>query len=115
MSEIGVESIEKGRREDTRTGEWKDGRTDDVDGGKLAEAPEEDEVGGNPTPSRSVGNVRAPLPVPPSLFLPSPPQLTDSPSRRLIRESTGVLVETNLLFLRRTSLGDVTVRSVYLM
>lgn len=36
MSEIGVERIEESRREeDGRT----DGRTDDVDGGKLAEAP----------------------------------------------------------------------------
>jgi len=74
-----------------------DGRTDDVDGGKLAEAPEEDEVGGNPTPSRSVGNVRAPLPVPSSLFLPSP-LLTGSPSRRLIRESTGVLAQRQISF-----------------
>lgn len=96
------------------THERADGRTDGrCRWWQTRGGTEEDEVGGNPTPSRSVGNVRAPLPVPPSLslFLPSRP-LTGSPSRGLIRESTGVLAETNLLFLRRTSHGDVAVRSV---
>jgi len=58
MSEIGVESIEKGRRQDTRTGGWTDGR---CRWWQTRGGTEEDEVGGNLTPSRSVGNVRAPL------------------------------------------------------
>lgn len=65
------------RTVDVKTHEWTDRRTDGrCRWWQTRGGTEEDEVGGNPTPSRSVGNVRAPLPT-------SVPLSTTSTANRL--------------------------------